>query len=647
MRYEITRAHLRDLPRVKPLWKSMLRRYADVMGPNWPVRDPSEAWARRHEEYLNWLNDGAGAVYLALDTEDDDKVVGYAALHFTMSGSAFDMGERYGELESLAVKESARGHGLGTRLLDACRCELRRREIRFWSLDTLAANEDARRLYERAGFEPFMLRMIRRVDDIEGVPAVTDPPTTALVMPRDQIGRSAPSGDHDVLGALGGSAQDAAAPGSPDDRGHLAEGGRPRIVPTVLEAGSAAREAARELALLRSAQKDRALRLLADALESESETVLAANAQDVERARKAGVPESTVDRLRLDEARIRGIADAVRLVVGLPDPVGQLLRGSTLPNGLRIRQVRVPFGVVGMIYEARPNVTVDAVAIAIKSGNAVILRGGSAAAESNRALVGIIRAALERTDVPADAVRLLEGDHAEAGSLMRARGLVDVIVPRGGADLIRTVVESSTVPVIETGSGNVHVYVDAAADLDMALDIVMNAKTQRPSVCNAAETVLVHREVSAAFLPRVLPALVGAGVVVHGDSQVVQAGRSEGVKVAPATEEDWATEYHGLELAVAVVEDIDEAMEHVARYSTKHTEAIVTEDRVAAERWTNEVDAAVVMVNASTRFTDGGEFGFGAEIGISTQKLHARGPMGLAELTSTKWIVDGQGQVRR
>lgn len=299
-----------------------------------------------------------------------------------------------------------------------------------------------------------------------------------------------------------------------------------------------------------------------------------------------------------------------------------------------------------MIYEARPNVTVDAVALTLKSGNAVILRGGSAAAETNRALVHIIRGALERAGLPVDAVRLLDGDHAEAASLMKARGLVDVIVPRGGAELIKTVVMQSSVPVIETGSGNVHVYVDKAADLGKALAIVMNAKTQRPSVCNAAETLLVHADVAGEFLARVLPSLHKDGVLLHGDERARGAAAAQDVPMAAATEVDWATEYHALEMAVAVVDSLDEALDHVERYSTGHTEAIVTEDRRAARRWTAEVDAAVVVVNASTRFTDGGEFGFGAEIGISTQKLHARGPMGLAELTSTKWIVDGEGQVR-
>ncbi|MCA0438063.1 MAG: glutamate-5-semialdehyde dehydrogenase [Actinobacteria bacterium] len=419
------------------------------------------------------------------------------------------------------------------------------------------------------------------------------------------------------------------------------------MVPTVAEAGSAARRAARRLAIATTADKDRALQAMADALQAHMGEILQANARDVERARAAGTSESTVDRLRLTEDRVWAIADAVRQVATLPDPVGQIVRGSTMPNGLQINQVRVPFGVVGMIYEARPNVTVDAAALSLKSGNAVILRGGSAAADSNRALVAVLRGALQGSGLLQDAVNLLDGDHAEATSLMRARGLVDVIVPRGGAELIASVVTNSTVPVIETGSGNVHVYVDQHANLDKALDIVMNAKTQRPSVCNAAETLLVHEAVAARFLPQVLTALHGAGVVLHGDEDAMRAADAAAVPMTEATEADWATEYHGLEMAVRVVPDIEAAIEHVSRWSSGHTEAIVTENRAAARQWTAEVDSAVVIVNASTRFTDGGEFGFGAEIGISTQKLHARGPMGLPELTSTKWIVDGDGQIRR
>ena len=616
MRFEITRAHIRDLPRVKPFWKAMLRSYVDLMGSDLPVRDPSEAWARRHEEYLTWLNEGAGMVFIATDTHAEDKIVGYAAVHFTDSGSTFDMGERFGELESLAVSEEVRGEGIATQLIEACRKELTKREIRFWSLDVLAVNDDAQRLYERAGFQPFMLRMIRRTDSQTGGPM--DPLTSPLMVRRDaeaDVPKARPS--HAVT-----------------------------LTPSVRDAGEAARLASRRLGIATTAEKNAALLAVADALVAHAEPLLVANTKDVDRARDIGTPESTVDRLLLTRERVSAIADAVREIAALPDPVGQVVRGATMPNGLQIRQVRVPFGVVGMIYEARPNVTVDAAALALKSGNAVILRGGSAAAESNRALVAVLRTALESAGLPADAVRLLDGDRAEATALMKARGLVDVIVPRGGADLIASVVTNSTVPVIETGSGNVHVYVDLHANLDKAVNIVMNAKTQRPSVCNAAETLLVHEAVAARFLPRILPELAAAGVVLHGDADALDAARQAGVMMTEATDEDWATEYHGLEMAVRVVPDIDAAMEHVARWSTGHTEAIVTEDRAAARRWTAEVDAAVVVVNASTRFTDGGEFGFGAEIGISTQKLHARGPMGLQELTSTKWVVDGDGQIR-
>ncbi|WP_255574304.1 glutamate-5-semialdehyde dehydrogenase [Austwickia sp. TVS 96-490-7B] len=459
--------------------------------------------------------------------------------------------------------------------------------------------------------------------------------TAPLVIPAGMLGQSGTAGELPGGGAGVATVDEVPLPVP-----------TPTVVPTVQAAGDAARVAARRLAVATSAQKNRALQAMADAVAAQSPRILDANSRDLERARVKGLPDSLVDRIRLDQGRLDGIADALRDLVALPDPVGHVVRGSTLPNGLQIRQVRVPFGVIGMIYEARPNVTVDAAGIAMKSGNAVILRGGSAASYSNRALVATLREAIERAGLPADAVHLLEGGHDEAVSLMRARGLVDVIVPRGGAKLIETVVTQSTVPVIETGSGNVHVYVDAAAELGKALEIVVNAKTQRPSVCNAAETLLVHADIAARFLPLVLPALHEQSVKIHGDVATITAAAGVGVPVLEAGELDWACEYHGLEIAVRVVADLDEAMAHVARYSTGHTEAIVTEDRTAARRWTSEVDAAVVMVNSSTRFTDGGEFGFGAEIGISTQKLHARGPMGLPEMTSTKWIVEGDGHIR-
>jgi glutamate-5-semialdehyde dehydrogenase len=409
----------------------------------------------------------------------------------------------------------------------------------------------------------------------------------------------------------------------------------------------AARQASRRIGQLSRADKDAALREMADALDSASAEIIAANEQDIARGRAQGLAEGLIDRLRLDQARVKAVADGLRDIAGLPDPVGQIVRGSTLANGLQIRQVRVPLGVVAMIYEARPNVTVDAAGLALKSGNAIVLRGGAAAGESNRALVAVLRAALEVQGLPVDAVCLLEGGGRDGvRALMTARGLVDVLIPRGGADLIRTVVRESTVPVIETGVGNCHVYVDAAADLDKALAIAVNSKTQRVSVCNAAESLLVHRVIASTFLPKVLAQLGSAGVTVHGDAEIESFAQQAGVAYSLATDEDFAREYLSLDISVRIVDSLGEALAHVQRYSTGHTEAIVTEDRAAARRWTAEVDAAAVMVNASTRFTDGGEFGFGAEIGISTQKLHARGPMGLGELTTTKWIVEGDGQIR-
>ncbi len=419
----------------------------------------------------------------------------------------------------------------------------------------------------------------------------------------------------------------------------------PRIEADVRDKAARAREAGRVLASLPRARKDAVLLTLADALDGAAATVLPANEVDLAAGRESGIADSLLDRLRLDEARLAGIAAAVRQVAALPDPVGEVVRGSTLPNGLQITQVRVPLGVLGMIYEARPNVTVDAAALALKSGNAVLLRGGSAAAASNQALVDVIRTTLTEQGLPADAVASVDdGGREAARALMRAHGLVDAIIPRGGAGLIATVVRESIVPVIETGSGNVHVYVDAAADPEMARSIVLNSKTHRPSVCNAAETLLIHRDAADAQLPLILRDLHEAGVVLHGDAAT--RALAGDVPVGEATEELYDTEFHGLEMTVAVVDSIDAAMDHVRRYSTGHTEAIVTNDRAAARRWTSGVDAAVVMVNASTRFTDGGEFGFGAEIGISTQKLHARGPMALPELTTTTWIVEGDGHVR-
>ncbi|GAA4717744.1 glutamate-5-semialdehyde dehydrogenase [Pedococcus ginsenosidimutans] len=420
----------------------------------------------------------------------------------------------------------------------------------------------------------------------------------------------------------------------------------PAAVAQVATAARAARVASRRLALLTRADKDAALKALADALDAATDRIVAANAEDLERGRASGMTQGLLDRLALDPARVAAVARALRDVAALPDPVGEVVRGSTLANGLQLRQVRVPMGVVGMVYEARPNVTVDAAGLGLKSGNAVILRGGSAAEATNRALVDVLREALAAQGLPADAVTLLEGGRDAVRALLTARGLVDLIIPRGGAGLIQTVVTESTVPVIETGVGNCHVYVDAAADLDKALAIAVNSKVHRPSVCNAAESLLVHEAVAADFLPKVLAELSGAGVVLHTDDASGGLAERAGVPHERATDEDWATEYLALEMSVRVVPDLDTAMEHIRTFGSGHTEAIVTEDRAAARRFTQEVDAAVVMVNASTRFTDGGEFGFGAEIGISTQKLHARGPMALPELTTTKWVVEGDGQVR-
>lgn len=404
-----------------------------------------------------------------------------------------------------------------------------------------------------------------------------------------------------------------------------------------------ARSAATVLATATSVQRESALDGIAAALLDARDRIVAANAADLAAGRASGLAAGLLDRLALDAARVASLADAVTGIRGLDDPLGQVVRGRTLPNGLLLSQVRVPFGVVGAIYEARPNVTVDIAALALRSGNAVVLRGGSAALRTNAVLVEVMRGALERAGLPADAVQTVDA-HGRAGAarLMRARGLVDVLVPRGSADLIRTVVEESTVPVIETGAGVVHVYLDASADARMAVDIALDAKVSRPSVCNAMETLLVHRDAAPRILPGVLDALRDRGVTVHGDAAV----RDLWPAAVPADDGDWAAEYLSLDLAVRVVDSVEDAVAHIARWSTHHTESIVTSDLAVAERFLQAVDSAVVMVNASTRFTDGSAFGFGAEVGISTQKLHARGPMGLQELTSTKWVVRGSGQVR-
>ncbi|MFC7405548.1 glutamate-5-semialdehyde dehydrogenase [Georgenia alba] len=422
--------------------------------------------------------------------------------------------------------------------------------------------------------------------------------------------------------------------------------GATSVAEAVATLARAAKTASRSLATATRATKDAALHAMADALVAEAPRVVAANAEDLERGRAGGMAESLLDRLELDKERIAGIADALRELAALPDPVGEVVRGSTLPNGLRLRQVRVPMGVVGMIYEARPNVTVDAAGLALKSGNAVLLRGGSAAARSNEAIIAVLGDALAGQGLPRELVQSVDA-HGRAGAveLMRARGLVDVLVPRGGADLIQTVVRESLVPVIETGVGNCHVYVDASADVAQAVPIVVNSKTQRTGVCNAAETLLVHRDVAPSFLPAVLATLGEAGVTVHGDDET-RAAAPSGLRFEAATEADWATEYLSLDLAVKVVDSLDQALEHIRRFSSGHTEVICATDTRAVRRFTTELDAAALIVNASSRFTDGGQLGLGAEIGISTQKLHARGPMGLAELTTTTWIVEGDGHLR-
>ena len=382
---------------------------------------------------------------------------------------------------------------------------------------------------------------------------------------------------------------------------------------------------------------------MADALLAHQDLILTANARDVASGRDAGTTEALLDRLALTPSRIGAMADGLRHVATLPDPVGEVVRGSTLPNGLELRQVRVPLGVVGIVYEARPNVTADAAGLCVKSGNAVLLRGSGSAYESNTALVEVLAAAATGAGLPVDSIQLVPGaDRASVKELMSARGLVDVLIPRGGASLIDAVVSQSQVPVIETGVGNCTVYVDEAADLDMAVAIIVDAKTTRPSVCNAAETLLVHQAVAGTFLPRAVEALRARGVTLHADAR---ASAYDSCSV-PASDGDWSAEYLSLDLAVGVVDSLEQAVAHIRRWGSGHTEAIVTRDIDRARRFVRSLDSAAVMINASTRFTDGGEFGFGAEIGISTQKLHARGPMGLPELTSTTYVVTGDGHIR-
>ena len=406
---------------------------------------------------------------------------------------------------------------------------------------------------------------------------------------------------------------------------------------------AAAKKAASKLAVTSTAVKNKALLAMAQALLDKQEEILAANAVDMENAAAKGMKSSMLDRLKLTEARIEGMADGLRQVANLPDPVGNVLDGKTLANGLQITKVRVPLGVIGIIYEARPNVTADAAGLCLKSGNAVVLKGGSEAMESNKAVAGILSEAATAAGMPEGAIQFIDtSDRQAVQDLIHLNGLVDVVIPRGGAGLIKMVVMNATVPVIETGAGVCHTYVDASADVDMAVKIAYNAKVQRPSVCNAMETLLVHKDVAVKFMPAMLAKYAEAGVEIRGDEGVQSFDKA----VVPVTEEDWATEYGDLRLSVKIVDSIEEAMEHIARFGTGHSECIVTNDYSQAHLFQRTVDAAAVYVNASTRFTDGNEFGFGAEIGISTQKLHARGPMALPELTSTKYLICGNGQVR-
>ena len=405
----------------------------------------------------------------------------------------------------------------------------------------------------------------------------------------------------------------------------------------------AAHKAACALGVVSAAVKNKALLVMADALLAKTDFIIEANDRDMQAARENGMKESMQDRLRLTPERIEGMAEGLRQVAALPDPVGNVIGGQTLANGLKITKVRVPLGVIGIIYEARPNVTADAIGLCLKSGNAVVLKGGSEAMQSNMAVAGVLTEAAEAAGIPQGAIQFIDtADRAAVTALIKLNDFVDVVIPRGGAGLIKAVVQNATVPVIETGSGVCHTYVDAAADCAMARKIAFNAKVQRPSVCNAMETLLVHKDVAGKFLPQMLDEYFKAGVTVFG----CQATQEFDERVQPATEEDWATEYGDLRLSVKIVESIDEALEHIAKYGTKHSECIVTEDYNAARKFQDCVDAAAVYVNASTRFTDGFEFGFGAEIGISTQKLHARGPMALPELTSYKFLINGSGQTR-
>lgn len=414
---------------------------------------------------------------------------------------------------------------------------------------------------------------------------------------------------------------------------------------SLIEKAQAAQKAAQTMTALTTEQKNEALLAMADALEQQMARIIDANIQDTTAAKESGITDAMLDRLTLTEARIKDMAEGLRQVTTLADPIGDVLESWERPNGLKIEKVRVPLGVIGMIYEARPNVTVDAAGLCLKAGNAVVLRGSSSALHSNRTLVAVLRKALTGTSLPAEAIQLLdEGTREEVNRMMRLNEYLDVIIPRGGAGLIRSVVENSSVPVIETGAGNCHIYLDASAQLDMAIDIVVNAKTQRPAVCNAAETLLVHADWARQHLVHVLTALTDKNVELRGCERVRELAAD--LTIVPATNEDWSTEYNDYIMTVGIVDSVEEAIAHINHFSTKHSEAIVTESAERARAFLTRVDSAAVYHNASTRFTDGFEFGFGAEIGISTQKLHARGPMGLPALTSSKYVIYGTGQIR-
>ena len=415
----------------------------------------------------------------------------------------------------------------------------------------------------------------------------------------------------------------------------------------VVGLAKAARVAARLLANCTRAQKDAALNLMAQALLDNAAEIVAANKLDVQSATAANIDAAIIDRLTLDQVRIQSLADGLKDISKLPDPVGETIREFDVPSGLHITQRRVPFGVVAVIYEARPNVTVDTAGLTLKSGNCALLRGSASAVNTNTKLVEIMRAALSKSQVPADAIQIVSAEsHESVAELLQARGLIDVVIPRGGSALIERVVTESVVPVIETGVGNCHVYIDKSADFAKAISIAINSKVQRVSVCNAAETILIHSEIADEFIPELMQAFKAEGVTIHGDDSVAEYAAQAGTAFKQATDSDWSDEYYSLDIAARVVSDIDDALSHIQKWSTGHTEAIVATDEVAISRFTSELDSAVVMVNASTRFTDGGEFGFGAEIGISTQKLHARGPMGLQELTTSTYVVVGDGHTR-